>query len=80
MLWADAASFGPQIALCETDHAFHHDTLTVSWSDVQGGGGNAYVSGSTWTLLWGPGNIDTDPLFVGADGPHGDPNRSKDND
>jgi hypothetical protein len=43
-------------------------TLTVSYSDVQGGQGGVGGSG---TLIWGAGNIDQDPLFLDADGADG---------
>jgi predicted outer membrane repeat protein len=41
-------------------------TLTVSYSNVQGGLEGVKVSSSTH-LDWGPGNIDADPLFVVAE-------------
>ena len=53
-------------------------TLDVAHSDVAGGqGAFALVGGS---LIWGPGNIDADPLFVDPDGPDDDPNTLADND
>lgn len=43
-------------------------TLSISYSDVEGGESAVYVQSGN-TLLWGAGNIDEDPLFVdpGAD-------------
>jgi len=43
-------------------------SLTVSYSDVQGG--RSAVGGSG-TLTWAPGNINQDPLFVDPDGADG---------
>jgi len=39
--------------------------VTVLYCDVQGGQNNASVSANS-TLTWGPGNIDSDPLFASA--------------
>jgi len=41
-------------------------TLTISYSDVQGGE-NSVNQSSESTLTWGTGNIDSDPLFVDPD-------------
>jgi hypothetical protein len=64
ILWANAATLGPEIAV-----ATGPTTLTVSYSDVQGGEDAAYVA-EDCELIWGPGNIDADPLFVDPDGDH----------
>ncbi|MFQ5805840.1 MAG: M28 family peptidase [Phycisphaerae bacterium] len=56
ILWDNAAPSGPQIAL------YRLAILQTSHSDVAGGAAAVYVSGAT--LIWGPGNIDADPLFV----------------
>ncbi len=53
------ADQGPQIAL---NGLFPAD-ITVEFSDVQGGEADVYVD-EGFTLTWGPGNIDADPLFV----------------
>ena len=62
ILWGDFAPEGPEIVIDEDS------TLTVSYSDVQGGEAAVYVDEST--LNWLDGNIDEDPLFVGVDDFH----------
>ena len=62
ILWGDSSPEGPEIT------AMYLSTVTVSYSDVQGGEAAAYLVGGT--LNWGPGNIDTDPLFVGESDYH----------
>lgn len=57
MLWDNAALLGPQVAL------IFSSTLSISYSDVQGGQIEAQVN-SDCTLQWGTGNIDADPCFV----------------
>jgi parallel beta-helix repeat protein/predicted outer membrane repeat protein len=44
-------------------------TLTVSHCSIQGGQGAVFVPNGD-TLIWGAGNIDVDPRFVGADDYH----------
>jgi len=73
VLWGDSAAQGPEIAVV------WHSGLTVSYTDVQGGEGGAYVADGC-TLNWADGNIDGDPLFVDPDGPDDDPNTWEDND
>ena len=58
ILWDDSAASGPEIYLTT------NSSLTVSYSDVEGGQGAAEVDGTS-TLTWGSGNIDADPLFTG---------------
>jgi parallel beta-helix repeat protein len=41
-------------------------TLTISYSDVEGGEGSISVSGTS-TLNWGDGMIDEDPIFIDPD-------------
>jgi len=53
------ADLGPQIAL---NGLFPAD-ITVEFSNVEGGEADVYVEDG-FTLTWGPGNIDADPLFV----------------
>ena len=60
MLWGNAAPVGPEVQLI-------YWTLTIAYSDVDGGEGGIHVSDGT--LIWGPGNIVDDPLFAG--GPSG---------
>ncbi|MGB2985023.1 MAG: hypothetical protein WBE26_03995 [Phycisphaerae bacterium] len=76
-LWGDAAPEGPEIALQWGFYGPH--TLTVSYSDVQGAQGAAYVENGC-TLIWGEGNINADPLFVDPEGPDDDPDTWEDND
>ncbi len=61
ILWDNAATTaGNEIALEEPNWPA---TLTVLYSDVQGGETAAFIA-ENCTLNWGPGNIDADPLFV----------------
>jgi parallel beta-helix repeat protein len=59
-LWGDDAYSGPEIYLSANQSV---STLTVSYSDVDGGEDAAYVEYGC-TLIWGDGNIDQDPWFV----------------
>ncbi len=59
ILWGNTAPQGRQISLTGTSPL----KVTVSYSDVQGGEADVFVQGG-FTLNWGPGNIDVDPLFV----------------
>ncbi|MEE9129753.1 MAG: right-handed parallel beta-helix repeat-containing protein [Phycisphaerales bacterium] len=59
IFWGNTAALGPQIALNGNQPA----DVTVTFSDVQGGEADVYVERG-FTLTWGPGNIDADPLFV----------------
>ncbi|NQT18596.1 MAG: M6 family metalloprotease domain-containing protein [Planctomycetes bacterium] len=60
ILWGNTALTGPEIYLSD------NSTLTVTYSDVEGGESEVYV-GSGCTLIWGDGNIDADPLFADPD-------------
>ena len=60
ILWGDSASEGPEIWIVEYGFV---PTLTISFSDIQGGL-EAVYSEYGW-LDWGQGNIDADPLFIG---------------
>ena len=64
VFWGNEASEGPQIALyCIALHG----TVQVDYCDMQGGsGGVASLGGATF--LWGPGNLELDPLLL--DGIH----------
>jgi len=64
VLWDNVSPRGPEIALISPP-----TTLTVMYSDVAGGWGVASVPDGC-TLIWGPGNIDTNPIF--ADPGNGD--------
>lgn len=62
ILWGNTAHKGPEGYL---GSFFHPSSLSISYSDVQGGTGSFYLE-SNCTLDWGPGMIDADPLFVNA--------------
>ncbi len=66
ILWANAATDGPQISA--------GSSLEVNHCDVQGG--LAEVGGNP---VWGPGNFNADPLFVDPAGADGDPLTWQDN-
>lgn len=61
VLWANAAEIGPSIALGGDFPG--PDVLSVAYSAVEGGLDGVFVP-PAWTLVWGPGNIDVDPLFA----------------
>ncbi len=63
ILWGDdAAETGPEIFLATGDAS----TLTVSYSDVEGGQAAVYNEGNYSTVNWDLiSNIDAGPLFVG---------------
>ena len=63
VLWDNSADQGAQIVLGGTA------TLSVGYSDVMGGAVDIVI-GDQAELIWGPGNIDADPLF--ADSANGD--------
>ena len=60
ILWKDFAASGPEIWI---GTFYIPGSLTVSYSDVQGGQGAVYIE-PRCTLNWLDGNIDADPLFV----------------
>jgi hypothetical protein len=60
ILWDNSAPTGPEIWIGETSIP---STLTISYSDVKGGQSSVYVDPGC-NLNWGPGMIDSDPLFV----------------
>jgi len=64
ILWNNTAPAGHEIAVL-----FYHtpSSLSVSYSDVQGGEAGVFVD-SSCTLNWGAGMIDADPLFVDPTG------------
>ena len=59
IFWGNSAPYGPQIAIND------RITLSVSYSDVQGGETGVYV-GEESTLSWLEGNLDEEPLFMGG--------------
>jgi predicted outer membrane repeat protein len=65
ILWGNTANgSGDQIAI-KTSFA----TVSVNYSDVEGGNSPSAVYVESGTLNWGSGNLNEDPLFVDADGP-----------
>lgn len=60
VLWDNSAATGPELWVGYTGSS---STLSISYSDVQGGQPSVYVDPGS-TLNWGSGMIDVDPLFV----------------
>ena len=61
ILWDNAAPVGNELAIADPE-----SRLTVSFSDVEGG--ESGVDVASGTLVWGEGNIDSDPGFYDAGG------------
>ncbi len=61
ILWGNTANFGPQIALLNTD-------MLIAFSDVQGGEASIYKENSS--IMYGPFNIEAEPMFVDANDFH----------
>jgi len=64
ILWNNQAAEGPELFLI--GDGSNSSNLTVSYSNIQAGQAQASLDANS-SLLWEPGNIDTDPCFV-ADG------------
>jgi hypothetical protein len=62
ILWTNSAPEGQEIYVGEA-------SLSVRYSDVQGGEGDVYIA-AYGTLMWGEGNIDQDPHFLGVGDAH----------
>jgi predicted outer membrane repeat protein len=62
ILWNNTAPNGAEIAL----NGIFPAEVTVAYSDVRGGEQGVFVQPG-FTLYWGAGNIDADPLFADAD-------------
>jgi len=63
ILWGNAAPQGKELFV---DGMWTYQaSLTISFSDVEGGLNSTYV-GQNSTLNWGQGMIDADPLFAGS--------------
>jgi hypothetical protein len=73
------APAGQQIAIATTS-ASELASMVITHCNVEGGKSEVAINGGGASLNWGPGNIDTDPLFVDADGPDDDPLTYEDND
>jgi len=65
ILWSSNSNDGPKITIEDYSGLFP-STVTVSYSDVQGGQDAVYVDPAC-TLNWGMGNIDVNPNFVEGD-------------
>jgi hypothetical protein len=63
VLWANVAEDGPQLRVVGDE-----TIATLAYCDVEGGEAGVYV-GDSAMLVWGAGNLDADPRFVG--GPSG---------
>ncbi|MBW1931855.1 MAG: DUF1565 domain-containing protein [Deltaproteobacteria bacterium] len=59
IIWANTAGDYSQVAL-RSAHGYEPD-VAINYCDIEGGFNS--VSG-TGQVMWGPGNIDTDPLFA----------------
>ena len=59
ILYSDTAPTGAELAIRGSS------TVTVTYSNVQGGQAAAYVEASS-TLVWGPAGMNHDPMFVSA--------------
>jgi len=62
IIWDNTAPLGPQI----DSQANPGTTFTISYSDVQGG--QAMIYDIPGVVVYGPGNINAPPLFVGPSG------------
>jgi len=63
VIWGNTADYGNQVALCSNGGLSDTSQVTVSYSDIQGGGQAAYIDVGC-TLNWGEGMIDVDPSFA----------------
>ena len=76
ILWGNVADYGPELALVDysIDPIEPEVSLTITYSDIQGGQMTVYTHGYC-DLIWGDGNIDTDPCVVksGYRDPNGTP-------
>jgi len=63
VFWNDSASYGPELSL----NGRFPCNMNISYSDVRGGKSSVYVQ-TGFTLSWGTGMINADPLFVGSSG------------
>ncbi|MCH8970371.1 MAG: hypothetical protein IIA66_14790 [Planctomycetes bacterium] len=60
LLWGNSAPLGPQIRM----NGFScNSSLNISYSNIEGGLDDIVI-GANDVVIWGPGNIDFDPLFV----------------
>jgi len=64
IMWGNYAPTGPVVSVYSTTIGDPY-TLTISYSDVQGGQASVFV-GADCTLNWGADMLETDPLFLNA--------------
>ena len=77
VVWGNVDDQGPGLTFVVNGQ----DTLDVAWCDIEGGASSVQVTpGQGGTLVWGPGNLQVDPLFVDPVGPDNDPFTVFDND
>jgi predicted outer membrane repeat protein len=63
IFWNNTASYGPELSL----NGRYPCNMNISYSDARGGKNSVYVQ-SGFTLTWGAGMIDSDPLFADPSG------------
>ena len=71
IFWNDSSLFGPEIYIgTDTNHEPTCGSVTITYSDIQGGQAGVYVGniGTSCPFTWGAGNINIDPQFVSASG------------
>jgi parallel beta helix pectate lyase-like protein len=75
IVWSNTAmQGGDEISIggyWDDDDGWEPATISVSYSDVQGGYAAVYLEEHDCTLNWGDGNIDADPMFKDPNGPDG---------
>jgi len=76
IMWDNTAELGNAMYLHE---GYQVDaTVTISYSDIEGGQSGFYIEQGC-TLIWGDGNIDSNPLFADVDGADNAPGTEDDN-
>jgi parallel beta-helix repeat protein len=63
ILWNNIAASGNEIAL---NGLAGQAAITISYNDIKGGQAGVYKATGN-PVIWGPGNLDTDPCFVNYD-------------
>lgn len=66
IVW-DNTPEGSEITLGEGDYPTDESTLHISYSDIEGGLSSC-LSDENTEFVWGPGNIESDPLFAPESG------------
>ncbi|MBN1345169.1 MAG: hypothetical protein JXQ73_20915 [Phycisphaerae bacterium] len=79
IIWGNDAQEGPEIALAGSGEEGGTCTLSVLYSDVQGGEEGVYIEPNSTIAQW-IDNFDEDPAFRDTDGADGDANTWEDND